>query len=156
MGQLMGQLRRHEAGPLHGAAAPAIEDRDALSIGRLNPAGIHEHRQLADLAAGEIGGHHEGGEGHPRQAPAVAPWQGGLAARDGFRPRQCSPTPARSFVRSLSRWIGGLPGPLALLGCLLAVATSRRAGHWGAPPADGTGPQKGSSASSPGSTGTAG
>ena len=79
----MGQLRRNEAGLFHRQAAAAIEDRDALSIGRLDPAGIDEHRQLADLAAGREGGHHEGGEGHPRQAPAVATWQGRLIEAPG-------------------------------------------------------------------------
>jgi hypothetical protein len=48
----------------------------ALGIGRLDPAGIDEHRQLADLAAGREGGHHEEGEGHPRQAQACTRRQG--------------------------------------------------------------------------------
>lgn len=71
-GQLMGQLRRNEARLFDRQAAATIEDHMALGIGRLDPAGIDEHRQLADLAAGREGGHHEEGEGHPRQAPAVA------------------------------------------------------------------------------------
>jgi hypothetical protein len=37
------------------------------------------HQQLADFAAGERGGHHERGEGHPRQAPAVATQRGETA-----------------------------------------------------------------------------
>jgi hypothetical protein len=44
----------------------------ALGIGRLDSTGIDEHRQLADFAAGREGGHHVEGEGHPRQASAVA------------------------------------------------------------------------------------
>ena len=58
-GQLMGQLRRNEAGLLHGATAAAIEDHMALGIGGLDPAGIDEPRQRADFAAGREGGHHE-------------------------------------------------------------------------------------------------
>jgi hypothetical protein len=38
-GQLMGQLRRNEAGLLDRLAAAAIEDRDALGIGGLDPTG---------------------------------------------------------------------------------------------------------------------
>jgi hypothetical protein len=48
----------------------------ALGIGRLDPTGIHEHRQLADLTAGRGGGHHIGGEGHPRPGPGLPPGAG--------------------------------------------------------------------------------
>jgi hypothetical protein len=37
------------------------------------------HQQLADFAAGERRSHHEGGEGHPRQASAVATHRGETA-----------------------------------------------------------------------------
>jgi hypothetical protein len=41
------------------------------------------HQQLADFAAGERGSHHERGEGHPRQASAVATRQGRLNEAPG-------------------------------------------------------------------------
>ncbi len=98
-GQLMGQLRRNEAGLFDRQAAAAIEDHVTLGIGSLDPAGIHEHRQLADLAAGREGGHHEEGEGHPRQAPAVATWQGRLAEAVP----QVAPGPILSRARRLGQ-----------------------------------------------------
>jgi hypothetical protein len=51
--ELAGQLRRNEAGFLDRLAAAAIEDRDALGIGRLDPTGIDKDRQPADFAWGE-------------------------------------------------------------------------------------------------------
>ena len=66
------QLGRNETGLLEGAATAAIEDPMPLDIGCLDPTGIHEHRQLAVFAAGIEGGHHEGSEGHPRQASVVS------------------------------------------------------------------------------------
>ena len=130
-GQLMGQPRRKEAGLFDGATAAAIEDHLALGIGRLDLTKIHEPRQLADLAAGSEGGHHEEGETHPRQAPAVAtrrnfttattlrasgagsgPGQDGrgsglpfpLANWDGSGPRPCS-TPASGVENQSTRRI---------------------------------------------------
>ncbi len=127
----MGQLRRNKTGIFDRAAAAALEDHMALGIGRLDPAGIDEHRQLADLAAGREGGHHEGGEGHPRQASAVAtqktfttattlraagagsgPGRDGrgsglpfpLANWDGSGPRPCS-TPASGVENQSTRRI---------------------------------------------------
>ena len=82
-GPLMGQLSRHEAGLLHGATTAAIEDGDALGSACLAATGIDVHQELADFAAGERGSHHEGGEGHPRQASAVATRQGRLAEAPG-------------------------------------------------------------------------
>ena len=69
---LMGQSRRHEPGLFDRATTTAIEDREALSTGGLAATGINMHQQLADFAAGGRGGQHERGEGHPRQASAVA------------------------------------------------------------------------------------
>ena len=69
---LMGQSRRHEAGLFDRATMTAREDREALSTGGLVATGIDVHQQLADFAAGGRGGQHERGEGHPRQASAVA------------------------------------------------------------------------------------
>jgi len=68
----MGQLSRNEARLLHGATAASIEDHMALGIGRLAPAGIDEHLQLADLAAGREGGQHAEGEGHQGTAKGVS------------------------------------------------------------------------------------
>ena len=68
----MGQLSWDEAGLFDRATATAIEDREALSTGGLAATGIDVHQQLADFAAGGRGGQHERGEGHPRQASAVA------------------------------------------------------------------------------------
>jgi len=91
----MGQLSRDEAGLFDRATAAAIEDRDALSTGGLAATGIDMHQQLADFAAGERRSHHKRGEGHPRQASAVATQRGEtagaavqfspLADRDGAR-----------------------------------------------------------------------
>jgi hypothetical protein len=63
---------------------------------------------------------------------------------------------ASQLVGQLGRQEAGLFHRLATAARLPVVATSRRAGPWGAPPADGPGPQKGSRACSSGSTGTAG
>jgi hypothetical protein len=71
-GQLMGQLRRNEAGLLHRQAVAAMEEHMALGIWSLDSTGIDTDCQLADLAVGKAGGHHEAGEGHPRQASAAA------------------------------------------------------------------------------------
>lgn len=68
----MGQLSRDEAGLFDRATAAAIEDRDALSTRGLAATGIDVHQQVADFAAGERRSHHDRGEGHPRQASAVA------------------------------------------------------------------------------------
>ena len=76
---MMGQLSRDEAGLFDRATAAAIEDRDALSTGALAATGIDVHQELADFAAGERGSHHERGEGHPRQASAVATERGETA-----------------------------------------------------------------------------
>jgi hypothetical protein len=50
------------------------------------------HHQLADFAAEERGGHHKRGEGHPRQAPAVATRRDETAGAAGlpfFPPADC-------------------------------------------------------------------
>lgn len=47
-GQLMGQLSRQEARLLHGLATAAIEDRDALGSGDLEPSRIAVQHQLTD------------------------------------------------------------------------------------------------------------
>jgi hypothetical protein len=61
------------------------------------------HQQLADFAAGERGSHHERGEGHPRQASAVATRQGRLNEAPGPNlagtrrlGQRCSSSPRRS------------------------------------------------------------
>jgi len=131
-GQLMGQLRRDEAGLFDRATATAIEDRDALISARLAATGIDVHQQLADFAAGERGSHHERGEGHPRQASAVATQQGRLYEAPGpilvgarrlgqlclaLVDREASGPPVLNFRQLGRRPLGvgsrNMPGPVA-------------------------------------------
>jgi hypothetical protein len=98
----MGQLSRDEAGLFDRATAAAIEDRDALSSARLAAIGIDVHVELADFAAGERGSHHEEGEGHPRQASAVATRQGRLNEAPGPILAGANPGPIRSHPEGIS------------------------------------------------------
>ena len=110
----MGQSRRDEAGLFERATAAAIEDPDALSTGGLAAPWIDVLQQRADFGAGGRGGHHKEGEGHPRQASAVATQRGETAGaavqlppprRLGWRTHL--PTASCSSSSASSRRLGG-------------------------------------------------
>jgi hypothetical protein len=72
------------------------------------------HQQLADFAAGERGSHHERGEGHPRQASAVATLRGETAGAAvlPFFPSPIVMASAPGSAEALRQW-GRRPPPAA-------------------------------------------
>ena len=163
-----------------GPAACAPDDM-ALGIMRLDPTGIDMDRQLADFACSDPA---EPDENAP--SPGLQEMdrvQGETAGAAGFpfspSPTVMVPTPPVFPSRQRCRWSGGIGCQAPAKACrhcrrggcspvappwqpglgtpaLSSVATSRKAGPWGAPPAEAACPQKGMRASQAGSTGTGG